>query len=149
VTARNAAAFVSGVLTLVACGGGAASQPTPTSERSACEVSFVTPPGFERTDAFEEPYPDRIGVRLGFRDEAGRELHAFAGIRGEFGEGLPDAGTVELATGGIGRLAGGSHRVWVLLWDEGGPCDPRVVLGRGFDRRTFLDTLRRAGIVAA
>ena len=147
-TARNAAAFVSSILTLIACGGGAASQPTPTSERSACEVSFVTPPGFERTDTFEEPYPDRIGVRLGFRDEAGRELHAFAGIRGEFGEGLPDAGTVDLATGGIGRLAGGPHRVWVLLWDEGGTCDPRAVLGRGFDRRAFLETLRRAGVVA-
>jgi hypothetical protein len=149
VTARNAAAFVSSVLTLVACGGGAASQPTPTSERSTCEVSFVTPPGFERTDTFEEPYPDRIGVRLGFRDEAGRELHAFAGIPGEFGEGLPDAGTVVLATGRIGRLAGGVHRVWVLAWDEGGPCDPRVVLGRGFDRRAFLETLERAGVIAA
>jgi hypothetical protein len=149
VTARNAAAFVSSVLTLVACGGGAATQPTPTSERSTCEVSFVTPPGFERTDTFEEPYPDRIGVRLGFRDETGRELHAFAGIRGEFGEGLPDAGTVELATGAIGRLSGGVHRVWVLVWDEGGPCDPRVVLGRGFDRRAFLEMLQRAGVVAA
>jgi len=149
VTARNAAAFVSSVLTLVACGGSAASQPTPTSERSTCEVSFVTPPGFERTDTFEEPYPDRIGVRLGFRDEAGRELHAFAGIPGEFGEGLPDAGTVVLATGRIGHLAGGIHRVWVLAWDEGGLCDPRVVLGRGFDRRAFLETLERAGVVAA
>lgn len=148
-TARNAAAFVSSVLTLVACGGGAASQPTSTSERLTCEVSFVTPPGFERTDTFEEPYPDRIGVRLGFRDEGGRELHAFAGIRGEFGEGLPDAGTVELAAGGIGRLAGGVHRVWVLVWDEGGPCDPRVVLGRGFDRPAFLETLQRAAVVAA
>ena len=101
-TARNAAAFVSSVLTLVACGGGAASQPPSTSDRPTCEVSFVTPPGFERTDTFEEPYPDRIGVRLGFRDEAGRELHAFAGIPGEFGEGLPDAGTVVLVGGGIG-----------------------------------------------
>jgi len=149
VTARNAAAFVSSVLTLVACGGGAASQPTPTSERSTCEVSFVTPPGFERTDTFEEPYPDRIGVRLGFRDEAGRELHAFAGIPGEFGEGLADAGTVVLVGGGIGRLAGGVHRVWVLVWDEGGPCDPKVVLGRGFERRAFLDTLERAGVISA
>jgi hypothetical protein len=149
VTAPNAAAFVSSVLTLVACGGGAASQPPPTSDRPTCEVSFVTPPGFERTDTFEEPYPDRVGVRLGFRDEAGRELHAFAGIPGEFGEGLPDAGTVVLVGGGIGRLAGGVHRVWVLVWDEGGPCDPKVALGRGFERRAFLETLERAGVISA
>lgn len=147
-TARNAAAFVTSVLMLVACGGGAASQPPPTSDRTTCEVSFVTPPGFERTDTFEESYPDRVGVRLGFRDEAGRELHAFAGIPGEFGEGLPDAGTVELVTGGIARLAGGVHEVWVLVWDEGGLCDPRVVLGRGFERRGFLELLERAGVVA-
>ena len=136
--ARNAATFVSGVLTLVACGGGAATQPMPTADRIVCEVRFVTPPGFERTDTFEERYPDRIGVRLGFRDEAGHELHAFAGIPGEFGEGLPDAGTVE--------LAGGPHRVWVLTWEEGGMCDPRAVLGRGFDQREFLDLLALAGI---
>jgi hypothetical protein len=84
-----------------------------------------------------------------FRDEAGRELHAFAGIPGEFGEGLPDAGTVVLVGGEIGRLAGGVHRVWVLVWDEGGPCDPKVVLGRGFERRAFLETLERAGVIAS
>lgn len=148
-TTRNAAAFVSSILTLVACGGGAASQPAPTSNRMTCEVSFVTPPGFERTDTFEEPYPDRVGVRIGYRDQAGRELHAFAGIPGEFGEGLPDAGTVELVSGGTARLAGGPHRVWVLVWDEGGICDPRVVLGRGFERGGFLELLERAGVVAA
>jgi hypothetical protein len=108
----------------------------------------VAPPGFERTDTFKEPYPDRVGVRIGFRDRAGRELHAFAGIPGEFGEGLRDAGTVQLVTGGIGRLAGGAHRVWVLVWDEGGVCDPRAVLGRGFERRGFLAALERAGVVA-
>lgn len=133
---------------MVACGGGAASQPAPTS-RIACEVRFVTPAGFERTDTFEETYPDRVGVRVGFRDESGRELHAFAGIRGEFGEGLSDGGTVELATGRTARLAGGAHHVWVLVWDEGGLCDPMAVLGKGFDRRGFLATLKEAGIVTA
>ena len=145
---RNAAAFVSSVLTLVACGGGAATQTSPTADRTACEVRFVTPEGFERTETFEEPYPDRVGVRLGWVDDEGRELHAFAGIPGEFGEGLPDAGTVELAAGGTGRLAGGVHEVWVLSWNEGGTCDPRVILGRGLDRRGFLELLRRAGVAA-
>jgi hypothetical protein len=149
VTARNAAAFVSSVLTLVACGGAGASAPAPTSDRHVCDVSFVTPEGFERLDTFEEPYPDRVGVRVAFQDETGRELHAFAGIPGEFGEGLPDAGTVPLATGGIGRLSGGVHEVWVLSWEEGGVCDPRVVLGNGFDRGGFLELLRLAGLVNA
>ena len=147
-TARNAAAFVSSILTLVACGGGAASPPAPTTERAACEASFVTPPGFERMDTFEEPYADRVGVRVGFRDGSGRELHAFAGIPGEFGEGLPDAGTVPLASGGTGHLSGGVHQVWVLAWNEGGICDPRVLLGSGFDRGSFLATLEQAGVVA-
>jgi hypothetical protein len=151
VTARNAAAFVSSVLTLVACGGGAATQPAPSPSpaRTTCEVRFVTPEGFEPTETFEEPYSDRVGVRLGFRDDEGRELHVFAGIPGEFGEGLPDAGTIRLASGGAGRLAGGAHQVWILSWEEGGACDPRVVLGNGFDRRGFLELLRRAGIVAS
>jgi hypothetical protein len=144
--ARNAAAFVSGVLTLVACGCGAATPTLQTAQPYVCEVSFVTPPGFERTETFEERYPDRIGLRVGFRDESGREVHAFAGIRGEFGEGLPEAGTVELVGGRTGRLAGGPHRVWVLTWDEGGLCDPRAVLGRGFGQGEFLDLLALAGV---
>ena len=133
---RNAAAFASSVLTLVACGGGAATQPSPTADRTACEVRFVTPEGFERSETFEEPYPHAVGVRLGWLDDEGRELHAFAGI------------PVELATGGTGQLAGGVHQVWVLSWEEGGTCDPRVILGRGFDRRGFLELLRRAGVAA-
>src|SRR4029077_19905495 len=42
---RKAAAFVSSVLTLVACGGGAGTQPSPTADRTACEVRLATPRG--------------------------------------------------------------------------------------------------------
>ena len=146
---RNAAAFVSSVLTLVACGSGAATQPSPTADRTACEVRFVTPEGFERTETFEEPYPDRVGVRLGWLDDRGsRAARVRRASPGEFGEGLPTPARSKLAAGGTGRLAGGVHEVWVLSWDEGGTCDPRVILGRGFDRRGFLELLRRAGVAA-
>ena len=118
----------------------------PDEPRLVCGVRFAAPAGFDPLEPFEEEYPDHVGVRLGFRDERGREFHVFAGIPGEFGEGLPEAGTVELVGDRTGRLAGGPHRVWVLTWEEGGMCDPRAVLGRGFDQREFLDLLALAGI---
>jgi hypothetical protein len=150
---RNAAVFVSSVLTLAACAGGAGPPPHPgaTSRTGSplCDAPFAPPAGFEPTETFKEAYPDRIGVRLGYADEEGRELHAFAGIPGEFGEGLPDAGTVKLAGGGSGRLSGGPNEVWVVSWEEGGACDPRAVLGSGFDRRAFMAVLEDSGLVAS
>jgi hypothetical protein len=147
---RNAALFVSSVLALVACGRGAG--PAPEAHPPGppvCDTRFAPPDGFEPTETFKEEYPDRIGVRLGYADGAGRELHAFAGIPGEFGEGLPEAGTVRLAGGRNGQLTGGPNDVWVVSWEEDGPCDPRAVLGSGFDRRTFLATLERSGLVVS
>ena len=144
---RNAAVFVSGVLTLVSCSGGAASAPGTTGP-PVCDAPFAPPAAFESTETFKEEYPDRIGVRLGYADEEGRELHAFAGIPGEFGEGLPDAGAIRLAGGWNGRLSGGPNDVWVVSWEEGGACDPRAVLGSGFDRRGFLAVLGDSGLVA-
>jgi hypothetical protein len=147
-TARNAALFVSGVLALAACAGGAG--PAPEASLPAppvCDPRFAPPAGFEPTETFKEGYPDRIGVRLGYADGEGRELHAFAGIPGEFGEGLPAAGTVTLTGGRTGRLSGGPNEVWVLSWEQDGPCDPRAVLGSGFDRRAFLAILEGSGLV--
>lgn len=146
----NAAVFVSSVLTLAACAGGGGSPPeaAPTGP-PVCDTRFAPPAGFEPTETFKEEYPDRIGVRLGYADQDGRELHAFAGIPGEFGEGLPDAGTVRLAGGRSGQLSGGPNEVWVVSWEEGGACDPRAVLGSGFDRRAFLAVLEGSGLVAS
>lgn len=150
--ARNAAVFVSSVLTLAACAGGAGSPPeagrTGAPTPPICDARFEPPAGFEPTETFEEEYPDRIGVRLGYADPDGRELHAFAGIPGEFGEGLPEAGSVKLSAGGTGRLSGGPNAVWVVSWEDGGACDPRAVLGSGFDRRAFMEVLEGSGLVA-
>jgi hypothetical protein len=148
---RNAAVFVSSVLALAACAGGAGSSPDPgtTTGSLHCDAPLAPPAGFEPTETFEEAYPDRIGVRLGYADEEGRELHMFAGIPGELGEGLPDAGTVKLAGGASGRLSGGPNEVWVVSWEEGGACDPRAVLGSGFGRRAFMAVLEDSGLVAS
>lgn len=112
-----------------------------------CEVVLTPPEGFEPLETFRETFADHEGVRLGFADRRGRELHAFAGIPGEFGEGLPAAGEIEL-TGGRTGLLSGSARVWVLQWYEGDVCDPRAALGNGFGREGFVELLTASGIAA-
>jgi hypothetical protein len=137
--------FVAVVLGLVACARDA-SEPSATAETITCAPVFEAQAGFEPLETFEETYPDHVGIRLGYRDDQRRELHAFAGIPGEFGEGLPDAGEIPLTRERSGRLFG-RGTVWVLVWDEGDVCDPRAVLGNGLDRRSFLASLERSGIV--
>lgn len=143
---RSAAVFVAGILGLVACAPGGSDEASPTPAIITCAPVFEAPTGFEPLETFEETYPDHVGVRLGYRDEQERELHAFAGIPGEFGEGLPDAGEIPLTRGRSGRLFG-RETVWVLVWDEGDTCDPRAVLGNGLERGAFLGSLERSGIV--
>ena len=113
-----------------------------------CEVRFAAPSGFAPLETFEQRYEDRIGVRLGFRDAARREFHVFAGIPGEFGEGLPDAGELTLAEGNTGLLVG-TGRVWMVTWTQGDVCDPRAVLGNGFRRKAFEAALVDAGVAPA
>lgn len=133
---------------LVSCRPGKDVAPSePAGSVPRCEVAVRAPAGFRALRAFLEEYPDHVGVRVGFRDRRGRELHAFAGIPGEFGEGLAAAGKVRLAPGRTGLLSG-SERVWVVEWNEGGRCDPRAALGTGFGREGFLEVLREAGIAA-
>ena len=132
-----------------ACAG--SSDPREGSPRDAiptCEPGFATPAGFRQTEAFEDPYADHVGIRLGFESDDGRGLHFFAGVPGAFGEGLPVAGTIE-AAGGIEGTVQGSGLTWVLTWRAPGPCGIRAVLGSGFTKGAFLDTLERAGIVPA
>ena len=48
---RNAAVFVSSVLTLAACAGGAGSPPKAgTTGPAVCDVRFAPPAGFEPTE---------------------------------------------------------------------------------------------------
>lgn len=142
-------ALVVATLASVACTGDGDAGGDVAPEPVVCEIRFEAPPAFELREGLEDAYSDRVGTRRDFRDDRGRELHVFAGIRGEFGEGLPEVGAVELASGETVGLFGGPHDVWVLLWNEGDVCDPRVVLGNGFERKSFVAVLRRGGVVAA
>ena len=127
---------------MAACGNG---EERPVDDRPVCEVRFAAPGGFEPLPAFEEDYPDHVGVRLGFRDQ-GRQFHVLAGIPGEIGEGLPVVGSVELTEGRTARLLGRDD-VWIVVWEENDRCDPRAVIGNGFSRRTFREALAEAGLV--
>ena len=140
---RLAAIVVFGLVTSACAGGSAPQEPNvPT-----CEVRFAAPSGFAPSETFEEPYADRIGVRLGFVDDQQREFHVFAGIPGEFGEGLPEGGELALPDGWTGSVLG-RGRVWVVRWEQGDRCDPRAVLVNGVDRDGFEALLVDAGLVA-
>ena len=115
---------------------------------SRCDVGLSVPDGFRVTGSMRDPHPDHVGVRIDLRADDGRELHYFAGVPGEFGEGLPDRGEIAVASGGTGELLG-RETTWVLAWGSGGPCTPVVVLGTGMERAEFTETLRRAGALPA
>jgi hypothetical protein len=138
-------AAAAALLPLAACHDGApVSRP---SDRPRCESMFPVPHGFQTVQTFEEPYPDHIGTRVSLRDGAGRRLFWFAGIPGEYGEGLPTAGRVEIASGERVPLIG-ADGTWVVSWDMQGVCGSHAILGNGFSRKRFTEMLRRSGIVA-
>lgn len=139
---RRGSFLLVALVVAAACSG---SRMEEEPEPVGCEPDFAAPLGFEPLQPFEEEYPDHTGLRLGFRHDDGRELHFFSGIPGEFGEGLPAAGPVELTRDRTGFLVG-RDEVWVVVWREGGVCDPRAVLANGFSRDGFLTALANAGL---
>ena len=135
----------------VACTRSSEPAGTATStpdEIAACEPGFSGIPGFEQTKRTEDPYVDHIGIRLDLEDAEHRQIHYFAGIPGEFGEGLPTNEQVTVAVGLRASLLG-RDTTWVLAWDASGPCGRRAVLGRGLTHDEFLETIRSAGIIPA
>ena len=133
-------------LAVASCAAPAARGPVaPTTGPHRCEPAMAAPAGFEEVAVLEDPGPDHVGMRVSFADGRGRELHAFSGIAGEFGEGLPVVDR-PLVEGVEGRLQG-DERVWVLSWSAGGPCGDRAVLGNGLGREDFLDAVRQAGLI--
>jgi hypothetical protein len=131
-----------------ACGPGADRAPatTPSEEALTCEPGFSGIAGFEQTKRSEDPYVDHVGIRLDLEDADHRQIHYFAGIPGEFGEGLPANEQVTVAVGLQSSLLG-RDTTWVLAWDASGPCGPRAVLGDGLTHDEFLETIRSAGII--
>ena len=118
----------------------------PSSSPVVCETRFAAPSGYGPLQSFEEEYDDHVGGTKGLRDESPREIHVFAGIPGEIGEGLPPAGRVRLTEGRRVLWAVGRGEVWVVVWNEGDICDPRAVLVSGLSRREFVTTLEDMGL---
>jgi hypothetical protein len=142
---RLAFARIVPVVALTAALAGCGSDATDDAGPERCDVPFTVPDGFEATGGVEDPYEDRVGVRVDMEADGGRELHFFAGIPGEFGEGLPLAGSLPTAAGGEGALLGDDD-VWVFRVDGEG-CSQTAVLGSGLDRRDFVAMLREVGAV--
>lgn len=143
--ARSAAACA--MLVMVACTGRGSGGPVGRpSERTTCDATFAAPTGFEATETFEVQYRDHVGLRLSFRDDEDRLLEYFVGVPGEFGEGLPLAGSVELASGEETPLIG-KDEIWVIAWDTSGLCGSQAVLGNGFGKRGFIGVLEASGVI--
>ncbi len=114
-----------------------------------CDVNLFPPERFELQTRAQVHESDHVGVRMSYRDPAGRRLHFTSGISGEIGEAMPEAGTFQVPTGGTGRLLGfpGAGRDWILVWEEEPPCDARSVTGLAFTRAEFEDVLVASGLI--
>jgi hypothetical protein len=147
-------AILSVIVITVACGrgpepgGAATTTPITPDEIVTCEPGFSQIAGFDQTKRSEDPYVDHVGIRLDLKDAHHREIHYFAGIPGEFGEGLPANEQVAVAVGLQASLLG-QDTTWVLAWDASGPCGRRAILGNGLTHDEFLETIRSAGIIPA
>lgn len=141
---KGRVAALAATLLLAACAGA-----TPRSETSPvpgpCR-SELRPPGYRLVGTTQITSGSTVGVRQELRDDHGRSLHVSVGVAGEFGEGAAFVGTIPTASGAEARLYGRGE-VWVLVWDEGGRCGDRAVIGSGFDREGFVQALGAAGVV--
>lgn len=128
---------------------GVPGSPDPAPEISIppeCEIDVDKPEGFRQASHRHVEYDDHVGSRLKFQDGRGRSLFYNAGIPGEFAEGADLRSTVPLLNGDDGSLYGAGS-VWILTWDEGGPCGDHVVIGNGFTESGFVVTMTSAGLL--
>jgi hypothetical protein len=131
---------------LAGCTGRTAEQQTALPSSTKCRPLAVAPSGFKVMETVEERYPDHIGIRITFRDDHGRLLHSFTGVPGEYGEGLPVAGSAHLVSGGDVPLIG-KDQTWVIAWDTGGLCGAHALIGNGFTREGFVRALEASGVI--
>ncbi len=147
-------AALAAVLVVVLGAGCTEDRPATTASPSGdsaasvpqCEAQLGAVEGFELSDTEEVPQPDSVGVREEYRDSEGRTLNYLLGIFGEIGEGLPFLGEMDLATGATARFLG-QDLTWVLVWDDTFPCEQVAVIGNGFQRTDFLETMREAEVL--
>ncbi len=143
---RRALVAVACLTALGACTGGGDGTPAPEASKELCVVEFAPPSGFRLDDTVRASASDHVGIRQSYVDPRGRVLHFMSGITGEFGEGEPEAGSYRVAGGPEARLLG-SGETWTLVWDAGGRCSSRAVIGNGLHRERFLTALETAGVI--
>ncbi len=113
-----------------------------------CDVNLLPPERFVLRTRAQVDESDHVGVRMSYRDPAGRRLHFTSGISGEIGEALPEAGRYQVPTGGTGRMLGvPGGRDWILIWNEPVPCDRWSVTGLSFTRAEFEAVLAASGVI--
>ena len=137
-------AFVA--LATSACSGDGPEPPTPPV-RERCTSDLHPPEGFDQRRVRTVRESDHLGIRILYTDATGRMLASLAGISGEYGEGSPFGGHVEVAGDGPADLFGDARR-WTIVWAGAEPCTPRAVIGNGFTKEAFLRTLTRIGVLA-
>ena len=136
------------VLALAASGcGGGGPEPRPPDHPTGCRIDLQPPDGFHRAGSQHIRERDRVAVRETYRSKEGQVLTLFAGIRGEFGEGMHFYGRIR-RTNGTARLYGAGSN-WVLIWQSPSPCGPRAVIGERFSRRDFREALRAMNVIPA
>jgi len=121
----------------------AGADPGPVPE---CQTELAAPRGFRLVSHQHVEYDDHLGSRLRLKAPHGRTLFYNVGIPGEFAEGADLRGVTSVLDDHEANLYGAGS-VWVLTWDEGGPCGANVVIGNGFAKRVFLATLTGAGLL--
>ena len=125
--------------------GGQVASATAVAQPVICRVDMKVP-GFEVTDTRTVPQADRIGQSVRLRDGAGRKLLLTSGVPGDFAEGATSRGQVAAPGGAEGQLYGAGS-VWVITWDEGGPCGTHAVIGNDIGKHGFIVAMSRAGVI--
>jgi len=111
-----------------------------------CTGDAPTPAGFRVSGRERVPQPGHVGTRIVMTDGWGRALHYEIGIAGEFAEGTTPRGPVTVL-GGYEAQMYGAGSVWTVIWEEGGSCGDRVVIGNGISRRGFVEVMSEAGVI--
>ena len=122
-------------------------EPRASAHKTACQIDIQPPAEFRQAGRQRIPDTNRVALRETYRSSRGQTLTLFAGVRGEFGEGMRFYGRVSRETGTARLYGKGSN--WVLIWRSPGPCGPRAVIGERFSRAGFLDVLRAMNAIAA
>ena len=91
--------------------------------------------------------PTYTGVRVSYRDGAGRQLYFAAGAVGDFFEDAPVAQGFRLTNGRGAYLFRYGRMDWALLWYQRDPCHQYSIGATGFTESALVDTLEASRVI--